>query len=381
MKISNLSTYSNKVTFKGYDAIPLKGFYMQGLTETVEQNIFNEIKTIAKKENLELYLNLNNKKILKSMPEFFEKDLTLSIWAQDNKAFVENSSGKQILWNLKEKKLPPSELSVLGSYETNIAQFMPRGGDYYLGYKGNNEKWLLINGYHVANQKSFEQFGDEPTEDILRQIFEIKPENIFKLNVFGTDLDEIVRPIGFPYILVNDYSKSATMLNKMKEAYPEANESYDLMSDYIKNKIKSEKALKLDPDYICKKLEEYGFKPIRIGASFSRAINFINAIALKNNDNKITYITNSTKHSSPELEYLEELFDKELRKNVENIEHTYYVSGGINNEKQNKDIDIFSEILSMHSMPKENGIMNILANRHGGIHCMTAEIPNFDKII
>ena len=156
---------------------------------------------------------------------------------------------------LKRKKMPPSELSVLGSYETNIAQFMPRGGDYYLGYKGNNEKWLLINGFHVANQKSFEQFGDEPTEDILRQIFEIKPENIFKLNVFGTDLDEIVRPIGFPYILVNDYSKSAIMLNKMKEAYPEANESYDLMSDYIKNKINSEKALKLDPDYICKKLE------------------------------------------------------------------------------------------------------------------------------
>ena len=81
------------------------------------------------------------------------------------------------------------------------------------------------------------------------------------------------------------------------------------------------------------------------------------------------------------IEYLEELFDKELRKNVENIEHTYYVSGGINNQKQNKDIDIFSNILSMHSMPKENGIMNILANRHGGIHCMTAEMPNFDKII
>ena len=32
-------------------------------------------------------------------------------------------------------------------------------------------------------------------------------------------------------------------------------------------------------------------------------------------------------------------------------------------------------------MPKENGIMSILANRHGGIHCMTAEIPKFDKTI
>ena len=381
MKISNLPTYNNKVTFKGYDAIPLKGFYMQGLTETVEQNIFNEMKAIAEKENLELYLNLNNKKILKSIPKIFEKDPTLSIWAQDNKAFVENSKGKQILCNSKEKILPSSKLSVLGDYETNIAPFMPRGGDYYLGDTENNEKWLLINGFHVANKNSFKKFGDEPTADILCKIFGVKPENIFKLNIFGADLDEVVRPIGFPYILVNDYSKSEIMLNKVKEAYPEAKESCDLMSDYIKNKMESEKALKLDPDYICKKLEEYWFKPIRIGAGFSQAINFINAIALKNNDNKITYITNSTKHSSPELEYLEELFDKELRKSVENIKNTYYVSGGINNEKQNEDIDIFSKILSMHSMPKENGIMNILDNRRGGIHCMTAEIPKFDKTI
>ena len=252
MKISNLSTCSNKVTFNGYDAIPLKGFYMQGLTKTVEQNIFNEIKAIAEKEKLELYLNLNNKKILKSIPKIFDKDSTLSIWAQDNKAFVENFRGKQILWNLKEKILPPSELSVLGNYETNIAKFMPRGGDYYLGYNNNNEKWLLINGFHVANQNSFEQFGDEPTESILCKIFGIKSENIFKLNVFGTDLDEIVRPIGYPYILVNDYSKSATMLNEMREAYPEANESYNLISDYIENKIESEKSLKLNTDYICK---------------------------------------------------------------------------------------------------------------------------------
>ena len=78
---------------------------------------------------------------------------------------------------------------------------------------------------------------------------------------------------------------------------------------------------------------------------------------------------------------MEQLFDKELRRSVKDIENTYYISGGINKEKQNENIDIFSTILSMHSMPKENGIMNILANRHGGIHCMTAEIPNFDKII
>ena len=381
MKVSNLSIYSNKVTFNGYDAIPLNGFYMQGLTKTVEQNIFNEMKAIAEKEKLELYLNPNNKKISNSMPKFFEIDPTLSIWAQDNKAFVENYRGKQILCSSKEKILPSSEHIVLGNYETNIAKFMPRGGDYYLGYKGNNEKWLLINGFCVADKNSFEQIGDNPTEDILCKIFGIKPENIFKLNIFGNDLDEIVRPIGFPYILVNDYNKSAAMLNKMKEAYPEANESYDLMNDYIKNRMASDEDLKLDPDYICKKLEEYGFKPIRIGASFSQSINFINAIALKNNNNKITYITNSTKHSSPELEYLEQLFDNELRKRVEDIETTYYVSGGINNEKQNEDVGIFSKILSIHSMPKENGIMNILANRHGGIHCMTAEIPKFDKTI
>ena len=139
MKISNLPVQNNKISFNGYDTIPLKGFYMQGLTKSVEQNIFKEMKTIAEKENLALFLNLNNKKILTDIPDIKKRDATLSVWAQDNKAFVENYSGKQILWKLKEKMLPGNELSVLGDFNPNVENFMPRGGEYYIGYK-NNEK-------------------------------------------------------------------------------------------------------------------------------------------------------------------------------------------------------------------------------------------------
>ena len=56
------------------------------------------------------------------------------------------------------------------------------------------------------------------------------------------------------------------MLNKMKEAYPKTNDSYNLMNSYVDNKLKTEKVIKSDADYLCQELKQYGFKPIKIGA-------------------------------------------------------------------------------------------------------------------
>lgn len=79
---------------------------------------------------------------------------------------------------------------------------MPRGGNYYLGYKPEGEKWLLINSMSITDEKSFDTFGDTPTKKHLCELFDVKPENIYVINEFTSDLDEYVRPIRFPNILV-----------------------------------------------------------------------------------------------------------------------------------------------------------------------------------
>ena len=92
-------------------------------------------------------------------------------------------------------------------------------------------------------------------------------------------------------------------------------------------------------------------------------------VLFENSNGKLLYITNSTKHSTPELEYLEKLFEEDLRGKVTNIGDIYFVSGGKREETQ----EFFSR-----GFAKGNVIMDVLANRLGGIHCMCSEIPNFD---
>ena len=95
-------------------------------------------------------------------------------------------------------------------------------------------------------------------------------------------------------------------------------------------------------DERCQKLKQFGFNPIKIAGKYADDINFMNALAFENSNGKLLYITNSTKHSTPDLEYLEAQ-------------------------------EFFSR-----GFAKGNVIMDVLAKRLGGIHCMCSEIPNFD---
>ena len=160
----------------------------------------------------------------------------------------------------------------------------------------------------------------------------------------------------------------------MSYKFPKAYNKYREMKSFLMENLKCEPPHKTVEE-ICEILEGCGFKPIPIGGHYHYDINFMNAIAFKNNKGKITYITNSTNKSCPELKYLEELFEKDLREKAPQISDTYYISGGsrTNNERMNDSLALIYE----HGFPERNVIMDILANRNGGIHCMTAEIPKF----
>ena len=374
MKIS----HSTNTNFKGYDVLPLKGLYMQGLVKRGEINIFREIKAIAKKEGIDLFFNQNNSQISDNLIKTDKTDKLLSVWGQDRKAFVKNKNGETILWNRSENVLDKNNLGGLKDFNIFSELFLPRGGNYYLGYKPNGEKWLLINGMSIYEDGL--ESSDLPKETQLTELFGVNKNNIYKINKFSDDLDEKIRPIGYPYILVNDFEISLQNLKKMKEKFPQSSEVYTTLKDYINNAlhIQRKNSPEVSADETCDLLKSYGFKPIKIGGRYSKDINYMNAIAFENNQGKISYITNSTKKSYPELQYLEQLFEEELREKVPNISNTYFVSGG-KRPPEEKNSDSLYELYST-GLKDRNVIMDILANRGGGIHCMTTEIPDFEKI-
>lgn len=371
----NVLSIKQNLSFHGYDAIPLKGLYMQGLVSPDERKIYEEMRTIAQKEGVDLFVNENNTGISREL-EGKAPDDELSIWAQDNKAFVENKFGKTILWNTKEKIV--NKLEELSTFKILPQRHTPRGGNYFLGYNNQGEKWLIVNSQSIYDDKTFDRYGDNPKIEQWVEIFDVKPKNIIKMPEFFGDIDEYIRPIGYPYILINDYEKSLDNLEKMHEKFPDS-PIYEKMKRKLTYALSNPRITDND----CHKLlSERGFIPIKIGTRYSEDINFINALAFKDNENKVTYITNSTKYSLPELEYLEKLFENDLKTIAPNIGNIYFVSGG--EKKENHD-GVFYLNSKMHEIPhngfKEgNTIMNILATRLGGIHCMTAEIPNFEKL-
>lgn len=373
-KMNNITT--NNISFCGYDAIRLRGLYLQGMYNRGERNIFRELRAVLNKEGLDIFINNTNKGI-SNRYETNEKliDKSLSIWGQDRKAFVRNKEGKQVLWDTNEKVMEQNDLGELSEFKINAASYLPRGGEYYIGRNADGERWLLINGFTIYDEKTFARFKDNPTDKIIHKIFDVKPENVIKLNIFGRDLDEIVRPIGFPYVLVNDYSKALDNVEKMYQKYPHSELYYTLKKHLMEQLAFSKQVVGDNTAAICKKLSAYGFKPIKIGGKYYDDINYLNAIAFLNKKDRISYISNSTRKSMPELEYLEKLFDEDLKKCSPKISDTYYISGG----KRPVDERYCGSLTSLYSsgLDRRNIIMDILANRYGGIHCMSAEIPKF----
>ena len=370
----------NNVNFKGYDAIKLKGFYMQGFVEKKDIDICRQMKKIAEKENLDFFINQNNTGIKKVIAEGLPpaKPL-LPVWGQDRKAFLKNGYEEFILCNKQDGlKDLPEEFS---SYNIKKREILPRGGNYYIGYKPNGEKWMIINGKYVTEYGEKRNKQEKISLENIETVYGVKRANIYNTGYLGYDLDMSVRPIGYPYVLVNNEAETLKNIEKMRKKFPQSDEIYEKLKWFQKY---------LNPDYLRIKecdelyncLKDFGFKPIKIGGFYSEDINFLNSIAFKNENNKISIISNSTKYSCPELEYLEELFEQDLREKVEGIENVYFVSGGKKTEETFGEYDW----IKTHNFPQyrfneyHNVIMDFLGERHGGIHCMTAEIPDFSKL-
>lgn len=366
----------NNVSFKGYDAIKLKGLYMQGFINEHDLAICRQIKKIAEKEHLDFFINQNNKGIKRYIEAGLTSDKPLlRVWGQDRKAFLKNGTNYTIMCPRDETLIDlPEELSAFEMKQRNI---LPRGGNYYIGYKPTGEKWMIINGEYVTEYREQHYYPEKICLENIKDVYGIERENTCVTDYLCYDLDMLIRPIGYPYVLVNHDEETFKNIEKLRTKFPQSNEIYKKLIDFQKHICLTKKSNKL-----CDCLKDFGFIPIKIGGFYSEDINFLNSIAFKNGNNRISLISNSTQHSCPELEYLEELFEKDLREKVAGIENVYFVSGG------KKTVETFGkdDWIRTHNFPAyrfneyHNVIMDWLGEHHGGIHCMTAEIPDFDKL-
>ena len=357
MKVNSFSNLG--LNFRGYDAVPLKALYMQGVVDRGQQNILEEMNSVASEENIDLYIFDDTKMTTKSS-EVQHSIWGSSRWAQDRKIFLEKNGERKIIWNMAEPTFNKNVLDFFPSYSIEKSDSStPAGGNFFLGKNSKGEKWLLIGRDNVESYE-WKTCKDPYKKTIpeLSKFFGIKEENIFVLEQPYFHLDMAIRPVGFPYVLVDDPKLGLKNLEKIEKDFPQNKDKIRKVRNYLERRTKSWYS---STDETCKKLIEYGFKPIRIAGSYTEGINFMNAIVNLKDNGKMSYITNSPKHTLPFYEKLEEIFKKDLVEACPDIDKIYMVSGKMAQDNRN-DITHNLEIL------------------HGGIHCMTAEVPDFDKI-
>ncbi len=323
----------NKTHFKGYDAAPLKQLYISKKVKP----ILPEMEDVCDKENIKL------------IKEDFDPKL---IWLQDYQVFLNKKSGetfafkrpRELAKNLLKEHIEEAEnLPVLETQE------YVTGGNCFVGKNDKNEKWILI-GESVLEKNS---------KDNISKLYEIKKENIIALPQQAFHIDMFTRPIGYPYILVDDFELAKENVENMDRSLSGYDEFYfDFMDYYHKQKEFNKIGSTIET------LQNHGFKPIQIAGRYGEGINFINAIANKHSNNTISYITNSTKTDLDGFEAisaLENIFRQDLSKKVKNLDELYFIKGKPN--------------LSL----KLNFMYDTLAYLSGGIHCLTLERPDFDN--
>ena len=314
--------------FKGYDAAPLKAIHLE---ESTSEAINDEMKKIAQQEGFKLRYGLDYIK-----------------WTQDFKAIIEKNGQPLLIANTRVDKNYLDEVEQKYKIPTVQKEYIATGGNSFIGKYPNGEKWMLI-GTDELHTKSYSYISEQ---------YDIKKENIFPITQNYYHLDMFMRPIGYPFVLVNNPTLAYQKLREMdwKKAPYDYMKLVKSFTDFEKSRTENYASY----ESAIKSLKQAGFIPIEIAGVFGPSINFMNAIVNKHEDGTISYITNSSKCKNNFISNLEKEFEKELRSKVPNIDKIYFVQGS-------KDYE--TETL--------NYLTDNLMHRGGGIHCMTMEEPNF----
>ncbi len=396
----NFSPISNSNNFKGYDAVPLKNIYMQSLEEESQIPIMEELKEIGKKEDFGVWLQFE--KLINSAKDVGSRCVIYNKWAQDNKVIV-NDNGKTKIISSKlyspTSQYGAGEFARLTSNGIDFTDTITEGGNLFIGKKPNGEKWMIVGkdcieltskyyflndraklhspygavknfacrgevlvenkggGERTIREKEWEyeskKYNSRAIKNICR-VYGIKKENLTILSQPNFHIDMAIRPVGYPYVLVNNNSLSRENLNILKgktESFESIKKNFEKHVGYLESEYQ-------ESCEIVEQLKQAGFIPIEIGGVYGNGINFLNAIVNQHADGTISYITNSCNVTDNRYHELQEKFEKDLRQKIPNLRDVYFISG-------KKDGTM-------------NDIMESIQYYLGGIHCLTCEEPNFE---
>lgn len=397
-------------SFKGYDARPLKGFFMRSNF----RGIANEMKAIGDKEGFKIFAPQH--KLFKyqyvskeSLPAY--KTNTVNLWAQDKWMVVKNEllaydlnnvtdSIKKffrIRFNPVQQKLRDKVATPF--YNADTLSYMARAEadariDDYLDYQ--KEMGELRSSCHIAGGNAFiVKDGKKDAlivgEDELKNFSLKEIKDMFSVNKLTVlpqmdfHLDLFIRPLDNKRILLADDNKSLEVLKSgidkiLEYVNGEPNADTELCFDIInkilmrKVNLETELADNMLPkaDEVEAILQKNGYEVIRVPGRVYRIAegeekdlqhycNYMNANVLKNKDGELVYITNKGLVDdmlglTPELSKkfgfsFEKAFVDSISPYVKK-EHIYFVSGERNS--------VATEMLFLNQ---------------GGIHCACMEIP------
>lgn len=300
------------LNFKGYDATPIKNLYMQGVPYENTYGIFNELKKIGKKENFDVFIHTDGQ-LLDNLKEAGMDEYEEDIWAQDNKIIRPTKDGAKVLSpNLRiMESIIPAHFAQLTKKEFKPTKTIFEGGNLFIGKKEDGEEYILTGSKNLyvssmmeyLNSKcvktinrellqEFNHFGKITTEengdgdwvyikdweenqeiynqkaiDTMAEEFGVKKENIFIIHQPNFHIDMNIRPIGYPYVLVNDPELAIKNLDRLPSGKG--------IAEITKEREDIRKKDYADVETTIKELEKFGFKPIRIGGIYaSGEVNF-----------------------------------------------------------------------------------------------------------
>lgn len=329
--------------FKGYDATQLRTLHIA----TKWGKIKDELTEISKTEGFEIKESPYN-----------------GSFNQDFKVILKNNGSTRLVMEESKGLIEPYLNKISADYQMPV-ELLDRldktsgfitGGNFFLGKLPNGEKYILVSATEQRNNRD---------KSAISNLYGVKKENIHFITHQDYHLDMSIRPIGYPYVLVND--PNAVLKNKEKAKINKGVKQKNAKQPK-KPQDKTDRLQQYAYQKCLQDLENAGFKPITIAGIYDLDVNFINAIVNKHPDNTISYITNSSKCDNIYTSKYQKLFEKDLRRKLDELAEVdpsapklktvYFVQG--------------------ESYGTQNEVMNNLMEGAGGVHCMCLEEPKFD---
>ncbi len=235
-----------KPNFKGYDSAPLKSIYLE---ESYCKPFIDEMKAVAQQEGFKIKTAYDNDQ-----------------WIQDDKTIIEKDDKPFLIANGEVSDNFIGELKQQGIDGKRTIGFLA-GGDTFIGKYPNGDKWILTG----------EKIGATISKKSVSDAYGIDEKSIFTLPKQNYHLDTFIRPVGYPYVLVNDFNlvdKNIQMLDDGTDEFEQYRKEYESFKRRLNEQY-------FGINTICNALVARGFTPIKIAGVYGPEINFMNAIIIR----------------------------------------------------------------------------------------------------